>query len=617
MEEIKMNVKELSSILADMYNEAGDKEKVARIHLFGIKYGEEMIKNGISAGEIIKESGLNPSYATEVQKGIKIGRLMNEERRNNTEDLIDNNINYWFAGANYDGQDLTNEFIENGIFGIGWVNRSLEGIIKDNDKMLEMYQEEELESSGVTAFERLQEIKKGDMIALKKSYTEGENHGTSVLEINAIGVVLEDVLTGYKYSPKYRHTIPVKWTKIAKIKTVGGYWATLSRCKNKEKIEEVFGGIKEKNLIEVDDKREIEISISEIHKCLCYAGVIYSKDVLSNFYLSLKSKPFVILSGISGTGKSKLVRLFAEAIDAKFELIPVRPDWSDATELLGYKDINQVFHPGKLTQIIAEAKKDSDRPYIVCLDEMNLARVEYYFSDFLSLIESRHWEGDRIVTDSLSNETTTLGEPLFIPDNLYIIGTVNMDETTFQFSKKVLDRANTLELNEVDLTYSFEEDEEVEEVLVPVHNAALKSKYLILRDCKDYAELAERVIGQLINLNEMLKSCQMQFAYRVRDEIIFYMAYNQEYDLMSEEEAFDYQLLQKILPRINGTSLRLREMLMKLLSYCVGKEVNEQESYDLEAWQKEVAEGLYPRSATKVLEMLRRYDEDGFTSFWF
>lgn len=346
-------------------------------------------------------------------------------------------------------------------------------------------------------------------------------------------------------------------------------------------------------------------------------GYEYSYKTLSNFYLSLKSKPFIILSGISGTGKSKLVRLFAEAISAKFELIPVRPDWSDATELLGYKDINQVFHPGKLTQIITEAQKDSDRPYIVCLDEMNLARVEYYFSDFLALIESRHWEGESIVTDCLSNESAASGEPLSIPDNIYIVGTVNMDETTFQFSKKVLDRANTIELNDVDLTYSFEDEEAIEVAPMPVHNDALRSNYIILRDCKAYAALAKRVIDQLITLNEIFKPCQLQFAYRVRDEIIFYMAYNEAYDLMSEEEAFDYQLLQKVLPRINGTSLRLRETLLKLLGYCMGKKVDGQESYDLETWPKEIDEGIYPRSAAKLLEMLRRYDEDGFTSFWF
>lgn len=247
---------------------------------------------------------------------------------------------------------------------------------------------------------------------------------------------------------------------------------------------------------------------------------------------------------------------------------------------------------------------------------MNLARVEYYFSDFLSLIESRHWEGGRIVTDTLPIPLDKSGKLLSIPDNLYIVGTVNMDETTFQFSKKVLDRANTIELNDVNLAYNFEE--EIGEVQpLTVHNEVLRSEYLILRDCKEQVALASRIIDELIVLNEILTPCQMQFAYRVRDEVVFYMAYNEVYDLMSEEEAFDYQLLQKVLPRINGTSVRTQEALVKLFWYCVDGKNHHQSSYDLEAWQKETAEARYPKSALKLLDMLRRYEEDGFTSFWF
>ena len=105
-------------------------------------------------------------------------------------------------------------------------------------------------------------------------------------------------------------------------------------------------------------------------------GYIYSYEELSNFYLSLKTKPFVILAGISGTGKSKLVRLFAESINAKFKSIPVKPDWNDSTELLGYKNIKDEFVKGELYKVIDEAKEHLDTPYFVCLDEMNLARVE-------------------------------------------------------------------------------------------------------------------------------------------------------------------------------------------------------------------------------------------------
>ncbi|MDO5516182.1 MAG: AAA family ATPase [Clostridium sp.] len=359
------------------------------------------------------------------------------------------------------------------------------------------------------------------------------------------------------------------------------------------------------------------IDIKQISRRLKQKGFYYSEGEISNFYLSLKSKPFTILAGISGTGKSKLARLFAEAIGADFTLIPVKPDWSDATDLIGYMDLNQKYHMGKFIEVINRAKDNLDKPYIICLDEMNLARVEYYFSDFLSLIESRRWDGDKIITDAFNGE---VANQYSIPENVYIVGTVNMDETTFQFSKKVLDRANTIELSEVNLAYDFEEDEtEKEEVgeVVPLHNTVLRSKYLLLKECGEHKELATQIINKLIDINEFLIPCGLQFAYRVRDEVVFYMLYNAEYDLLETEEAFDFQILQKVLPRINGTSERVRKLIVNLIGYCVNGEKKVAEYYTVEELEPLIETAIYPKSARKLLDMLRRYDEDGFTSFWF
>ncbi|MBE6023513.1 MAG: hypothetical protein E7231_09800 [Cellulosilyticum sp.] len=347
-------------------------------------------------------------------------------------------------------------------------------------------------------------------------------------------------------------------------------------------------------------------------------GLNYPLSTLSNFYLSLKSKPFTILAGISGTGKSKLVRLFAKAVGADFTLIPVKSDWSDAMDLLGYRDLNQEYHMGKLIEVISRAQEDLDKPYIICLDEMNLARVEYYFSDFLSLIESRRWSEDgRIITDAFTGQDV---ERYSIPENVYIVGTVNMDETTFQFSKKVLDRANTIELSEVDLNYDFEEEQQGELQVTSLHNEALRSQYLLLKECGAYKEVAREIISWLVEINEYLKPSGLQFAYRVRDEIVFYMLYNEELGLMETEEAFDYQILQKILPRIGGTSERIRKLILNLLGYCLGapeKIVGMTWASEIEAVDHLIEEAIYPRSARKLLEMLRRFEEDGFTSFWF
>ena len=384
------------------------------------------------------------------------------------------------------------------------------------------------------------------------------------------------------------------------------------------------------NLFQWDQSKEIKMMTSKqnieivrervkqqmeyIQRYMNMKGLKYPVDILSNFYLSLKTKPFTILAGISGTGKSKLVRLFAEAIGAEFELIPVRPDWSDATDLLGYRDLNQNFHKGRFIKIIERAQADLSKPYVVCLDEMNLARVEYYFSDFLSLIESRRRNGSEIVTDCFVG--TDLAN-FYIPENLYIVGTVNMDETTFQFSKKVLDRANTIELSEIDLDYDFEKMGEEEVQPLAVYNEVLKSKYLVLQECAAHKKEVKEIISQLIMINEFLKPCGLQFAYRVRDEIIFYMLYNREFELLDVAEAFDYQLLQKILPRMSGTSSRIREVLVKLACYCIQVNYSASEFYEVEELEEHISEAVYPKSFKKIIDMLRRYDEDGFTSFWF
>jgi 5-methylcytosine-specific restriction protein B len=128
---------------------------------------------------------------------------------------------------------------------------------------------------------------------------------------------------------------------------------------------------------------DVKDNIIKIESYIKSRGFIFAYEDLCNFYLSLKTKPFVILAGISGTGKSKLTKLFSEAINATsanngYHIISVKPDWNDSTELFGYKDINNRFIPGQLTKIMEEASRPENmyKPYFICLDEMNLARVE-------------------------------------------------------------------------------------------------------------------------------------------------------------------------------------------------------------------------------------------------
>lgn len=367
-------------------------------------------------------------------------------------------------------------------------------------------------------------------------------------------------------------------------------------------------------------------------------GFHFPDDLIENLYLSLKSKPFVILAGVSGTGKTKLVKLFAEALGAlshnhQFALIPVRPDWSDPSDLLGYKDLSGAFRPGRLAEVLVEASIPSNRnkPYFICLDEMNLARVEHYFSDVLSIIETQEWQSGRIVTMPLINKDTLAAEdqPIYgnlsLPDNVYLIGTVNMDETTHPFSKKVLDRANTIEFNYINLEqFPDQACATNEAATAQASNAFLRSEYLQLIDAYgDYQELAKKVTSKLVKVNGILEQIHSHVGFRIRDAVCFYMIYNERFTLMSEDAAFDLQLLQKILPRVQGSSSSVKKVLLLLMQEALGKSLSVNDLMDDASdlymkWSANEPEekAKYPLSARKIAFMLRRLEEDGFTSYW-
>lgn len=381
---------------------------------------------------------------------------------------------------------------------------------------------------------------------------------------------------------------------------------------------------KRSNSIKEDDNKYIEqkeeiIPVDIINKVENYIknqGYNYTYNQLSNLYLSLKTKPFTILAGISGTGKSKIIRLLADAIQADYTLISVRPDWNDATDLIGYKNLDHKFIKGQLTKAILKAQQNKNKPHLICLDEMNLARVEYYLSDYLSIIESRKKVGQNIITDNIvqyqeDNENISL----HIPDNLYLIGTVNMDDTTFQFSRKVLDRANTIEFSDIDLdNLFFEVNEKVESL--NVSNDFLKTTYLKTMDIEEeYRDYAKEVNKTIIEINEILKKSQKQFAYRVRDEILFYLVENKKANLLHEDIALDYQIMQKILPVISGSEESVYQVLIDLLNFVC--DTNTIDSIEEATNYLKETKVRYENSANKIIYMLKGYQNDGYVSYWY
>lgn len=379
----------------------------------------------------------------------------------------------------------------------------------------------------------------------------------------------------------------------------------------------------------------------------------YNKYSFYRSYITaIKSKPFLLLAGISGTGKSRIVRELARAcwdedsIEYKaqkpknFEIIQVKPNWHDSTELIGYVSRvsgTPVYVIGNFLRFITQARENLDIPYFLCLDEMNLAPVEQYFAEFLSVIESRKSNEDgtittdpilkkstedwyRVLTAELTggNETLRnqfLEEGITIPQNLIVMGTVNMDETTFSFSRKVLDRAMTIEMNEVDLYAGL--DSKYERI------GKLDSDMLIGTAVEgvdvyaDNEEVCNKVLSYLQAVNDVLNGTPFKIAYRTRNEFLLYVVNNLPYNLdekgneFSEDEviaiALDEITSMKILSRIEGDDTKIKHSLLESLITTI-----EAQLLILTGEEKKI-ESI---SVAKLKEMKERLTLSGYTSFW-
>jgi 5-methylcytosine-specific restriction endonuclease McrBC GTP-binding regulatory subunit McrB len=382
---------------------------------------------------------------------------------------------------------------------------------------------------------------------------------------------------------------------------------------------------------EWDEKKGLRTMSFEKHIYDYYEaqGYFFPREVITRYFLSLKTKPFVILTGISGTGKTKIAQVFAEYMcqdekpedkKRRYAFIPVRPDWMDNKGLLGYYNLlDESYYATPLISLLIQAEKNPDKPYFIILDEMNLAKVEQYFSDFLSITESRTSEnlsGEQLCLHSATKAKTPDGldipQRISIPPNVYFTGTVNVDESTYMFSPKVLDRANVIEFNDVDLA-NYEKgiasadgcilkEQDVREKLLPMAGETPfcnKANYTRVQEMdSDTGEYLSKILA-------ILHPHQLHFGYRVVNEIArFILHANNTLNDFNLEDTLDIQILQKILPKFHGTQAKLEDPLGKLLAFCNGVD------------SEEIPEDApFPRSAQKLVRMIRNLKIQGYTSF--
>lgn len=361
-------------------------------------------------------------------------------------------------------------------------------------------------------------------------------------------------------------------------------------------------------------------------------GYMISTAELANFYLAMTVSPLVILSGISGTGKSLLPRKFAKLTGSGFNPIPVQPQWADNSDLFGYVPTLSPtkYIDGALTKSLREAKAAPSKLMVALLDEMNLAPVEHYFSDFLSVAETRARSGGRVSTDELPIELPTAvagaADPYAdlrgatLPPNLRVVGTANMDESTHTFSPKVLDRAFTIELDDPVLT-DFSSPGAAGAATLDASALSLlaaetihESNAISIQEARAESQaLFEHVAGLLAEIQEILAPAGIKFGYRTRDAILLYLHFWRKrglVDIMTGYAALDFCILQKILPKVAGNGDALSDALKKLAAWLSARETPQAGDPFPEF------AGKLDRSVRKAERMAALLDLDGATRFW-
>lgn len=384
------------------------------------------------------------------------------------------------------------------------------------------------------------------------------------------------------------------------------------------------------------------------------------------YITAIKSKPFLLLAGISGTGKSRIVRELARSCWGKgseeykaqkprnFEMIQVKPNWHDSSELFGYVSRisgNAKYIAGDFLKFITHAWENwlsnNKMPYFLCLDEMNLAPVEQYFAEYLSVVESRKLDAGTIKSDPLIKKDADGFHDLIdrqlawkpqevhdmyekdgicLPPNLIVVGTVNMDETTFSFSRKVLDRAMTIEMNEVNLwggltdRYESIERQSVETLIgTAVEGVDVYASHQAVCDtCLTYLQ----------KVNEVLEDTPFKVAYRTRNEVLLYVVNNLPYNKSADGSALPQEYViaraldeitnMKILSRIEGDESKVRKDLLDRLVETIreGLESISGRQYGAESMEQDDSQVEKSISIAKLKEMTKKLTDSGYTSYW-
>ena len=377
------------------------------------------------------------------------------------------------------------------------------------------------------------------------------------------------------------------------------------------------------------EKQNITSICADFHTKTNASGLIFSKQLIQRFIASLCTKPFVILSGLSGSGKTKLAQAFVQWICEgvkQYKIIAVGADWTNREPLLGYPNglvTDEYITPDSgVIHLLMEAVKEENEsiPFFLILDEMNLSHVERYFADFLSIMESN--DTIKLYTGAKRKSLDGLDIDLEIgwPKNVFIIGTVNIDETTYMFSPKVLDRANVIEfrISDNDIQTFLNEPTILKLENLKGKGTAFAESFLSIANSDEIVKNDELSKELLLFFNH-LQLVGAEFGYRSASEIILLVSklkYLQP--KIKTNEALDIAIMQKLLPKLHGSRSKLVKILIALSALCVEDihKVEFEKKFDDNYKNNFIDIKIkYPISFDKIIRMYKNVLANGFTSY--
>ena len=383
----------------------------------------------------------------------------------------------------------------------------------------------------------------------------------------------------------------------------------------------------------VQDPEDVALSTiaGDAADALAAGGLLFDRTDVARYISAFVAKPFVILTGLSGSGKTKLAQGIAEWLGCStaggtLALVPVGADWTSSESVLGYADALTpgVYVATDALLLILHAISSPEDLHFLILDEMNLSHVERYFADILSAIES----GEQISLYS-GEKRGEIPDRLALPPNLVIVGTVNVDETTYMFSPKVLDRANVLEfrVRASRLAELIDGGRRIDRAAYAgagrSHARGLAAELAASHD------LPPRFRVQLKNelglFYRVLEHFGMEFGYRVASEAADFIAVHRQIAGRgwSFDSSFDAQLVQKILPKLNGSQRAVEPAIRALATLCLAGDQSDEKRQDEAIDFSEGKAAMpgpgvlarYPMSRSKLLRMARTVAQNGFVSF--